>query len=110
MEFHYPSAAQMDDRIMDDIELARQLAAASTCATRPAEWPQLKPLLRRLADRVERAETVLRKIAIDEGPLEEGERCPICGMKQHAPWCWYPALVEWDKWQAKCLKQNKKKV
>jgi hypothetical protein len=77
----------MDDR-MNDIIFARQLAAHTG------------PLLRRLADRLERAEAVLEKIAMAEGPMEGGEPCPVCGLQEHGSWCWYPDLQAWDKWQA----------
>ena len=47
---------------MDDIKLARQLGTASNCDTHPNEWPQLRPLLRRIADRLERAEAVCEAV------------------------------------------------
>lgn len=90
---------------MQDIRLARQLARASTCDTRPDEWPQVKPLLRRLADRVEMAEALLATICHAEGPLEEGEACGVCGRTDHLAWCWYPALIQWDTWRAQQINQ-----
>ena len=44
---------------MKDIALARTLAASSTVTTRPEEWPQIKPLLLRLAADIDRLKAEL---------------------------------------------------
>lgn len=49
---------------------------------------------------VERAASVLSRIAEELGPMVDGDPCPVCHTYSHKGWCWHPALVEWDKQQA----------
>lgn len=56
---------------MTDVELARQYAECGLTG-RCSEWPQLRPLLARLAARVEVLEGVIRAYAQDDC------ECPDC--------------------------------
>lgn len=63
--------------------------------------------IRTLRAEVERAASVLSSIAEELGPMGDGDPCPVCHTYSHKGWCWYPALVEWDKQQAEMSAMSK---